>query len=222
MQRYLPHVGIAVSVGIIILCLELRFGVRPDLIAQFLGAFTAAIVAAGALVLSKQFESDAAIEREERSAHRALTSDVIELHAWLGKLISAFGYVAGRAKQQQGPMPSHEIRLLVRPQLREELNKRIAVAAKITAPLGGQIVRELHQCDNELSVVAYLEVLPDDLVLTEKNLVNLVGMAEKSKVSACLIRAQIGRFLQENGATDSLDGFDMWTLIFRENPQLFD
>lgn len=123
----------------------------------YFGAFTAAIVAAIAVVLGAFYQADLVRRRDEDLRRRSQIAETIDLYFWLGHASREMEFVAGLLEKMhtqlidgniaQVRMPVEQFREMVSAHFMEELLSRAQVASRlpfdIASPVSHAFVRHI-------------------------------------------------------------------------------
>ena len=219
---------IVVSFGFLLLlfatalAILLRYNVPAAIVTQFLGAFMAAIVAAGAVVGNSYLQ--AGLNRREKARERRIemAAQVTDIHAWLASLDRRLRYYKRILKGEIDGMGNVEptvaqLRVSMPRGYQDGLRKRIEIARHIEPPLGVSVLRTLHLCEDLMSANVYMDHVADNETMNAFELQFMHDEISDLRKEVRSARVSLGRYLIELGIIDELDATDIVTLIFEEN-----
>jgi hypothetical protein len=188
-----------------------------DHAAQFYGSFVAAIVAAGAVVGTTTLQAHLAHNESRRIRREAFLSEALELYAWLSELAGALSYVADVLDRWTKIIPAptltaESLRSNLHPDARERLRAHIGIASRLQSPLGQSTLNLLHRIDGVLDTIAYQPLARPETVFEIPGVKTRGELALFYSRMVRWHRAELGKFLVENGVINSLDLFDIQAL----------
>lgn len=119
---------------------------------EFYGSFTAAIVAAIAVVLGAHYQAELTRRRDDEIARRERTAEATDLLLWLEHAIGEMNFIAQvleRLRDSSGEegklnMPLAQYREVVSPQFMEELKDRAKSCARLSPILAALVAPALY------------------------------------------------------------------------------
>ncbi|HXC56734.1 MAG TPA: hypothetical protein VNU97_15660 [Rhizomicrobium sp.] len=122
---------------------------------EFYGAFTAAIVAAVAVVIGTQYQAELTRKRDDALRSEDRVAEAIDLCLWLEHAADELDFVAGileRAIERlaldgksQIEMPLEQFRQVISPKFVDDLLIRAKMATRLPPGLAGQVARTLYK-----------------------------------------------------------------------------
>jgi len=121
---------------------------------EFFGAFTAAIVAAVAVVLGAHYQASLTRQRDDEIRKRDQTGEILELYFWLGHASQEMEFIADildRMKarmavsaQTKLPLPLQQFREITSSAFMDELLERAKAASKLPVDVSSVAVHVLY------------------------------------------------------------------------------
>lgn len=208
--RYLaPGVPWA-SVGFILAIPLLIWG--SDKAPEFYGSFTAAIVAAVAVIAGTYYQADLARRREDEIARRDRIAEALDLFVWLEHAVGEMEFIAGlleRFAEDLGDddtlqMSLERYREMVSAKFMDELRDRAKSAARLSPALAGIVAPILYDTFLKVDRIYRFRGASDHAKFGRAELEKHLFITRRRIEKLEEAQDEIGKFLAEFGSMPAL------------------
>ena len=174
---------------------------------QFYGAFTAAIVAAIAVVLGAHYQAELTRRRDDEVARRVEIAEATDLFFWLEHAIGEMTFIADLLQSfhdQLGEddvlkMPMEQYREVASSRFMEELRERAKSAARLSPVLAVAVAPTLYKTFLAVDRVHRFRGVPDDAKVGRRTIEGQLLVSRRRIAKLEEAQAETGKFLEKSG-----------------------
>jgi hypothetical protein len=190
-----------------------------DHAAQFFGSFSAAIVAAIAVIGTTTLQAHFARQQRKEVRREDMLAEALELYAWMFGLAVDIGMVEKILHSRRSSTPSMtvaEYRQNLPLDVRVRLRNRLVIASRLPQPYGHQVVDLLHKVDSVIDTISYMLLLSDPkFSLSDSERESRRQLAYYYQRLIHWERAKLGEYLVREDALSALGPFELQILQSR-------
>ncbi len=174
---------------------------------EFYGAFTAAIVAAIAVILGAYYQSEFTRRRDDTIRKQNQLAEATELYYWLEHAALEMEFIATVLERMRSDladkrekaiaMPLEQFREVVSAKFMSELRDRAAIAARL--PVGGFVARVLYKTFSAVDRVYLFRGATDSYQQSTEQFENHIDITRRRITQLREAAASIREYLVENG-----------------------